>query len=129
MKKILNNVKVLYAVFFVAVLNISYFVFNKDSQSIFLFAIISLIIYLFNENMIIVLGFTMICVNGLILMNQFEGMEDKPGPNIEPKNFDYSDEKKEMLKELLPLTQAMEGLDIEKVNQMIGNLNKIIERF
>lgn len=139
--RLLNNVKLLYFVFFISLFNLSYFVYNKDNQSIFLFAIIALIVYLFNKNMIIVLAFTMICVNGLLLINSStEGLENiseseyVPPPVTIPKikTIDMSkqsNEKKEIIKELLPLTKALDGLDIDQVNKMIGNLNKIIERF
>jgi hypothetical protein len=81
----------------------------------------------------------MICVNGLILINISEGMENKSEPKVEPKPTipkietiapaTYSKEKKEVINELLPLTKAIDGLDIDEINKMIGNLNKIIERF
>ncbi len=137
--RLLNNVNLLYIIFFLSLLNLSYFIYNKDSQSIFLFAVIALIVHLFNNNMIIVLLFTMICVNGLILINISEGMENKSEPKVEPKPTipkietiapaTYSKEKKEVINELLPLTKAIDGLDIDEINKMIGNLNKIIERF
>ena len=137
-KSLLNNVKLLYIIFFISLLNISYFILNKDTQSIFLFSVIALIVYLFNNNMIIVLLFTMICVNGLILINiSTEGLENKSEPekvNAIPKietiaPATYSKEKKEVIQELLPLTKAIDGLDVDEINKMIGNLNKFIERF
>ena len=137
--RLLNNVNLLYIIFFLSLLNLSYFIYNKDSQSIFLFSVIALIVYLFNNNMIIVLLFAMICVNGLILINlSTEGMENKSEPDVEPTPIPkiekivpatYSKEKKEIINELIPLTKAIDGLDIDEINKMIGNLNKIIERF
>lgn len=141
--RLLNNVNLLYIIFFISLLNLSYFIFNKDTQSIFLFAVIALIVYLFNNNMIIVLLFTMICVNGLILINiSTEGLENKSKSEpekVEPKVIlpkiekiapaTYSKEKKEIINELIPLTKAIDGLDVDEINKMIGNLNKIIERF
>lgn len=139
--RLLNNVNLLYIIFFISLLNLSYFIFNKDTQSIFLFAVIALIVYLFNNNMIIVLLFTMICVNGLILINlSTEGLENKSEPEkVEPKVIlpkietiapaTYSKEKKEIINELIPLTKAIDGLDVDEINKMIGNLNKLIERF
>ena len=136
--RLLNNVKLLYIIFFLSLLNLSYFIYNKDSQSIFLFAVIGLIVYLFNNNMIVVLLFAMICVNGLILINvSTEGMENtepdverKPIPKIETiAPATYSKEKKEVINELLPLTKAIDGLDVDEINKMIGNLNRFIERF
>ena len=78
MARLLNNVTLLYAVFFISLANLSYFIYNRDNDSIFLFAIISLVVYLFNNNMIVVLGSTMIFVNALILINSIpEGLENK----------------------------------------------------
>ena len=141
-KRILNNVKLLYAVFILTVFELFYFIYNKDNQSIFLFAVIALIVNFFNNNMIIVLCFTIICVNGLILLNKFnecmlegmenEGMEElKPKEQIEPlpKLENIKHTKKELVKELLPLTKAIDGLDIDEVNKMISGVNKFIERF
>jgi len=138
--RLLNNVNLLYIIFFVSLLNLSYFIYNKDTQSIFLFSVIALIVYLFNNNMIIVLLFTMICVNGLILINlSTEGLENKSEPDVQPiptipkietiAPATYSKEKKEVINELIPLTKAIDGLDINEINKMIGNLNKVIERF
>jgi hypothetical protein len=83
----------------------------------------------------------MICVNGLILINlSTEGLENKSEPEkVEPKVIlpkietiapaKYSKEKKELINELIPLTKAIDGLDVDEINKMIGNLNKLIERF
>jgi len=137
-KRILNNVKLLYAVFILTIFELFYFIYNKDNQSIFLFAVIALIVNFFNNNMIIVLCFTIICVNGLILLNKInEGMENegmkelKSKEQIEPlpKLENIKHNKKELVKELLPLTKAIDGLDIDEVNKMINGVNKIIERF
>ena len=90
---LLNNVKVLYLVFFLTILNLGYFLYNKDNQSIFLFAILCLIVYMFNHNMIIVLLFSMITINLLILINKLnkEGFEDE--------NKGETDEKKDKKKD------------------------------
>ena len=136
MVRLLNNVKLLYAVFFISLINLSYFIYNKDNESIFLFAIIGLIVYLFNENMIVVLLSTMVFVNGLIAISCIsEGLENKEleeeivkgtFPKIQTLNVP---DKNKVIKELLPLTNALNKLDIDQVNTMIGHLNKIIERF
>jgi hypothetical protein len=119
-------------------INVFYFIYNKDTQSIFLFAVIALLSHLFNENMIIVLVFTMICVNGLILINvSTEGLENKLKPEkikgnipkIETINTNYSKDKKEIIKELLPISKAIDSLDVDEINKMIGNINKFMERF
>ena len=135
---LLHNVNVLYTVFIVSMINVFYFIYNKDTQSIFLFAVIALLSHLFNENMIIVLVFTMICVNGLILINvSTEGLENKLKPEkikgnipkIETINTNYSKDKKEIIKELLPISKAIDSLDVDEINKMIGNINKFMERF
>jgi len=148
-KHILNNVKLLYLVLFIFCSEIVYLLLIKDTQSIFLYAVIILIVYLFNNNMIIVLTIPIICVTSLILMNRsFEGLENKenlknkdklepaeikqgPLPKIEKLNLnkEISKEKKELIKELLPLSKALDKIDVDQINRMIGNLNNIIERF
>jgi len=148
-KHILNNVKLLYLVLFIFCSEIVYLLLIKDTQSIFLYAVIILIVYLFNNNMIIVLTIPIICVTSLILMNRsFEGLENKenlknkdklepaeikqgPLPKIEKLNVnkEISKEKKELIKELLPLSKALDKIDVDQINRMIGNLNNIIERF
>lgn len=141
MARVLNNVTVLYVVFALSLINILYFILNKDTQSIFLVAVIALITHMFNDNMIIVLAFTMIVVNGLILINiSTEGLENKSEPEkkrpVIPKleklnqvKSSNSKEKREIINELIPLTKAIDGLDTDEINKMIANLNKIIERF
>jgi hypothetical protein len=146
---LLNNIRFLYLIVFIFIIEIIYLILNKDSQSIFLFAAITLIVYLFNHNMIIVLTIPVICVPILIIMNStFEGLENKENlknndklepaeikeerlPKIEKLNPPkiMSKEKKEIIKELLPLSNAMDKIDFEQINKMITNLNNIIERF
>lgn len=151
---LLNNVRFLYIIVFIFIIEIIYLILNKDSQSIFLFAVITLIVYLFNHNMIIVLSIPVICVSALIIMNRnFEGLENKenlknkdklapkeltpkeinegPLPKIEKlkKPIMMSKEKKEIIKELLPISNAVDKIDFDQINKMITNLNNIIERF
>ena len=166
--RLLNNVKLLYFVFFLSLVNLMYFVFNKDSQSIFLFAIIALIIYIFNENMIVVLLFTMILLNLMIVLNNIgkegfgkddtdEDINETKDTNEKKNNKDVpkvnkvqeidesdnllkttlkktkypesEDNINQNIKNLLPLTKALDGLDMNQINRMINNLNGIIEKF
>jgi hypothetical protein len=83
---ILNNIYFLYFVFFVALINLFGFMYNKDYQSVFLFACFALIIYLFNNNMIIVLLSTLIFVNLLIVLNTLNGNTTEGLENEMPKN-------------------------------------------
>jgi hypothetical protein len=157
---LLNNVKLLYFVFLLSVINLSYFVFNKDSQSIFIFAALALIVYFFNKNMIVVLLITMFVINLLVFINAItkEGLENKNEPankTDKPKikkirnEVDEIDSSEELLntklnksnypevqdkvnnniKDILPLTKMLDGLDITQINRMINNLNNIIEKF
>jgi hypothetical protein len=78
----------------------------------------------------------------------FEGLENKenlknkdklepaeikkePLPKIEKLNPSkiMSKEKKEIINELIPLSNAMDKIDFQEINKMITNLNNIIERF
>jgi hypothetical protein len=165
--RLLNNIKLLYFVFFLSLINLMYFVFNKDSQSIFLFATIALIVSIFNKNMIIVLLFTMILLHLLIVLNNIgkegfgkddtdedETNNDKKSipsvpklnkvekveeidesdnllkPKLKKTNYpECEDDVNQNIKNLLPLTKALDGLDMNQINRMINNLNGIIEKF
>ena len=67
---LLNNVAFLYFVFFVSLINLFGFMYNKDYQSVFLFSCTALIVYVFNNNMIVVLLISLIFVNLLIFLNR-----------------------------------------------------------
>lgn len=115
---LLNNIKLLYFIFILAIINVGGFIYIKDNQSIFLFAVISLIIYCFNSNMIIVLLSTMIIVNTLIFLNRLNGPIDR-GPiegykNKEEEEVDEEDEVKE-------------GLVNEEEDNIVGKLSEITE--
>jgi len=156
---LLNNVKLLYVVFVLSVINLLYYVYNKDNQSIFLFAVVALIVYVFNKNMIVVLLLTLFIVDLLILINSFnkEGLEDKKKdekdkkkdddkkdiPALKEINVEHFDSPKSKLKEtkypedsenknikdLLGLPDGLDGLDINQINRMLNNFNNIIEKF
>ena len=87
---LLNNVSFLYFVFFVSLINLFGFMYNKDYESVFLFSCTALIVYMFNNNMIIVLLISLIFVNLLIVLNKLnnntieEGFKDN-APEI-PKD-------------------------------------------
>jgi len=56
----------------------------------------------------------------------------EPMPKIEKldiKKIKYNNEKTKMINELIPLSNALEKINIEQINTMVNNLNKIIERF
>ena len=92
---LLNNIKLLYFIFILAIINIGGFVYIKDNQSIFLFACIAIIIYFFNPNMIIVLLSTMIIVNMLIFLNKLNGSTE--GYENEEEDDDEDEKKEEMI--------------------------------
>ena len=93
---LLNNIKLLYFIFILAIINIGGFIYIKDNQSIFLFAVISIIIYVFNQNMIIVLISSMIIVNTLIFLNilngPIEGLENEDEEKKELEGFEDDDD-------------------------------------
>jgi len=147
---LLNNVKLLYVVFLLFIINLLYYVYNKDNQSIFLFASVALIVYVFNTNMIVVLLLSMFIVNLLIVINSFnkEGLEDKKKDdntkddkkNDKIEHFDESktklketkypsDAENKNIKDLLGLPDSLDGLDINQINRMLNNFNNIIEKF
>ena len=85
---LLNNITLLYFVFILAIINIGGFIYIKDNQSIFLFAVVSIIVYFFNSNMIIVLLSTMLIVNTLIFLNKLNG----PSEGYENEEDEEKDE-------------------------------------
>jgi hypothetical protein len=112
---LLNNIKMLYFIFILAIINVGGFIYIKDNQSIFLFAVISLIIYCFNSNMIIVLLSTMIIVNALIFLNKLNG----------PVEGLVNEEKEEEVEEEEEEEEVKEGLVNEEENNVVGELSKL----
>jgi hypothetical protein len=120
---LLNNIKLLYFIFILAIINIGGFMYIRDNQSIFLFAVISLIIYFFNKNMIVVLLSTMIIVNTLIFLNKLNGpMEGYT--NKKEKEEEKEEEEEENEKEGLENEEddAKEGLE-----NVVGELSEIMD--
>jgi len=76
---ILNNIYVLYVVFFITIINLFALMYNNNYKSVILFSILTLIIYLFNKNMIIILLLSLIIVNSInVLFNpKWEGYDNK----------------------------------------------------
>jgi hypothetical protein len=120
---LLNNIKLLYFIFILAIINIGGFMYIRDNQSIFLFAVISLIIYFFNKNMIVVLLSTMLIVNTLIFLNKLNGpMEGYT--NKKEKEEEKEEEEEENEKEGLENEEddAKEGLE-----NVVGELSEIMD--
>lgn len=115
---LLNNIKLLYFIFILAIINVGGFIYIKDNQSIFLFAVISLIIYCFNSNMIIVLLSTMIIVNTLIFLNRLNGPIER-GP-IEGYKNEEEEEEEEVKEE-----EVKEGLVNEEEDNVVGELSDL----
>lgn len=76
---ILNNIYVLYVVFFITIINLFALMYNNNYKSVILFSILTFIIYLFNKNMIIILLLSLIIVNSInLLFNpKWEGYDNK----------------------------------------------------
>ena len=76
----MTSLPLLYLLFILMLFQMSFLMYKKDNQSIFVFAIIILISYLVNHNMIFVLGLSLVSINILIYMRSnvvYEGMENK----------------------------------------------------
>jgi len=116
---LLNNIKLLYFIFILAIINIGGFIYIKDNQSIFLFAVISIIIYVFNQNMIIVLISSMIIVNTLIFLNilngPIEGLENEDEEKKELEGFEDDDDDDD----------EKEGYTNDDEPNTVGELSKI----
>jgi hypothetical protein len=75
----MNSLWLLYLLFVLMLFQLSYLMYKRDNQSIFVFAIIIFISYLVNSNMIFVLGLSLISINLLIYLRTsvvFEGIEN-----------------------------------------------------
>ena len=149
MKSIWNNVKLLYLVFIITLVNLSWFLYKKDKESLVVFLTFSLVIYLVNKNMIFVLGIPIIIANIYSLFKK-EGFEDEEKKNttetfeeIEKENVtetfeeieenDYMHDKTiiKKLKELNPIVldtiHKMSSVDIEELNKTINTFTKTID--
>ncbi len=76
----MNSLYLLYFLFVLMLVQLSYLMYEKDNQSIFVFAIIVFITYLVNPNMIFVLGVSMISIQLLKYLRSssiHEGMENQ----------------------------------------------------
>jgi hypothetical protein len=76
----MNSLYLLYFLFVLMLIQLSYLMYNKDNQSIFVFAIIVFISYLVNSNMIFVLGVSIVSINllrYLRISTVYEGMENQ----------------------------------------------------
>ena len=67
--KILQNVYILYVIFLISLLNIGWFIYHNNYNSLIAFITCCLTVYLINHNMIVVLGISMIVVNTLSMFN------------------------------------------------------------
>jgi len=123
---LLNNVSFLYFVFFVSIINLFGFMYNKDYESVFLFSCTALIVYMFNNNMIIVLLVSLIFVNLLIVLNKLnnnkveEGFEDKAAPELkkEVKSEESSPE----------LKNALSNITLGNIMSTLGGEDKTKEK-
>jgi hypothetical protein len=76
----MTSLSLLYFLFVLMLFQLSFLMYKKDNQSIFVFAIIIFITYLVNPNMIFVLGVSLVSINLLMYMRSnvtFEGMENQ----------------------------------------------------
>lgn len=93
LKPLLRSKVLLYFLSIVSILNILFFGYLKDYQSVFAFIIIALLMSFFSKNMIIIL-FVAIALSNLIkfaLHKRFEGLE----------NMEEEDKKKENMEDML----------------------------
>jgi hypothetical protein len=96
--KILNNIYLLYLVFFVTLINLFSLMYNKNYKSVILFSVIVLTIYLFNKNMIIILLTALIITNimNLTYMSVSEGYNNK---KKEDESIDEDSDEEDKIKE------------------------------
>jgi len=146
---ILNNIQLLYFIFLFSILNIVWLLYERDDNSIIIFASCCLVLYLVNKNMIFVLGLSLIIVNIYSLVKEKEGYENKEDKEetIEKKNIVSEDEVDEIegyaendltqdesimkkINQLDPIVfntiKKLNSMDIDKINKTINELtNKV----
>ena len=119
---LLNNISLLYFIFILAIINIGGFIYIKDNQSIFLFAVVSIIVYFFNSNMIIVLLSTMLIVNTLIILNKLNG----PSEGYENEEEEEKEEDSTIKESLISKDEKMEESNNSETIEESNN-SEIIE--
>jgi hypothetical protein len=63
-------------------------------------------------------------------VEEIDESEDLLRPTLKKTKYpEGEDTINKNIKDLLPLTKAIQGLDIDQINRMINNLNNIIEKF
>jgi hypothetical protein len=69
-------------------------------------------------------------VNKLDKVEQVDESDNLLKPKLKKTNYPESEnDVNQNIKNLLPLTKALDGLDMNQINRMINNLNGIIEKF
>tara|TARA_Y100000022_G_scaffold86750_1_gene74787 strand:- start:16166 stop:16804 length:639 start_codon:yes stop_codon:yes gene_type:complete len=94
LKPLLRSKVLLYFLSIVSILNILFFGYLKDYQSVFAFIIIALLMSFFSKNMIIIL-FVAIALSNLIkfaLHKRFEGLENMEEEDKKKENMEDMDE-------------------------------------
>jgi hypothetical protein len=109
--KILNNIYLLYVVFFITILNLFSFMYNKNYKSVILFSFITLFVYIFNKNMIIILLSALIVTNSFNLFT-VEGYTNKKIKKVNKSidnEEDETDKKDDEHEEYIPEDDGPEG--------------------
>ena len=106
--KILNNIYLLYLVFFITILNLFSLMYNKNYKSVILFSVIVLVIYLFNKNMIIIL-LTALIITNIMNLTQTNVFVSE-GYNNKKKDDDLMDDEE---------TESEESIKKEKSDENI----------
>ena len=120
---ILSNIKLLYFVFFLSLLNVIWLVYNNKIRSIIIFASCCLVFYLINKNMIFVLGLSLIIVNITCLVSSKEGYKNKENLDDDDDDDDEDDKKDEKdEKEAFD-----EGFDDDKLEKLKKQYKKKVD--
>lgn len=113
----MNSLSLLYFLFILMLIQMSYLMYTGDNQSIFVFAIIVFITYLVFPNMIFVLGVSLISINLLISFRcyfSYEGMENKDDSVDDELKKDCTDFKKHVYKKINDALKDSSSNDIPK---------------
>ena len=144
----LNNLNLLYIIFLCTLINIGYFLYRKDFQSILIFIVCCIVIYMINKNMIIVLGISILFVNALGMVRMFkkEGFINDSDEDIkenmteidsdnesDDSDNDYMQDKdvikkiKKLNPKILKSLNKLNSIDIKEINTYINTLKDVID--
>lgn len=95
LKSLTKNINLLYLLFILLIGNIIHLIYLKKTKKLIATCLIGLIIYCINQNMIVVLFFTLLISNLCLNDTYVEGLENKQAEEAEPSDNAEEEEEEE----------------------------------